>query len=107
MKYVIKISDSAFGDLEFIKNFIALDNKQKSDEYIKELFAKIDCLSSFPYLGKKASEKKIAVKDIYLLPCLKHIVVYKVYEGTKTVQLLSVVSHYQNWEKILEEKEAE
>ena len=58
MSYKIKISNSAFDDLAFIKNFIALDNEHKANEYIKKLFEKIDCLQDFPFLGKKGDENK-------------------------------------------------
>ena len=102
MSYKIKISNSAFDDLAFIKNFIALDNEHKANEYIKKLFEKIDCLQDFPFLGKKGDENKICARDIYFLPCLNHIIIYKVEKQNELIRLVRVVSHYQNWTNILE-----
>lgn len=101
MKYKIIITNSAFSDLESIKLFIAKDNLEIAKEYILKLFDRFEQLDEFPYSGLKIANSFFDYAKAYYLICVNHIAIYQVNEVAKCIYILRVLSHYQDWQNII------
>ena len=101
MTYKIIITSSAFSDLESIKLFIAKDNLEIAKQYILKIFDRFEQLETFPYSGLKIANSFFDYAKAYCLICANHVAIYQVNEHTKCVYILRVLSHYQDWENIV------
>lgn len=101
MTYNVIISDSAFKDLESIKSFISIDNINAATHYIEKIFDKLESLSTFPSRGIKIRNSLFDYARSYYLVCLNHIAIYQIYESTKTIFILRILSHFQGWKDIV------
>ena len=101
MTYKIIITSSAFSDLESIKLFIAKDNLEIAKKYILKIFDRFEQLEAFPYSGLKIANSIFGYAKAYCLICVNHAAIYRVDELKKCVYILRVLSHYQDWENIV------
>ena len=101
MTYKIIITSSAFSDLESIKLFIAKDNLEIAKQYILKIFDRFEQLETFPYSGLKIANSIFGYAKAYCLICANHVAIYQVDELEKCVYILRVLSHYQDWENIV------
>ena len=101
MTYKIIITSSAFSDLEIIKLFIAKDNLEIAKQYILKIFDRFEQLETFPYSGLKIANSIFDYAKAYCLICANHVAIYQVNELEKCVYILRVLSHYQDWENIV------
>ena len=101
MTYKIIITSSAFSDLESIKLFIAKDNLEIAKQYILKIFDRFEQLETFPYSGLKIANSIFDYAKAYCLICANHVAIYQVNELEKCVYILRVLSHYQDWENIV------
>lgn len=101
MIYKIIITNSAFSDLESVKNFIAVDNQEISTKYISKIFDRLKQLESFPYSGIKIANSFFDYAKAYYLICANHVAIYQVNELTKCIYVLRVLSHFQDWKNIV------
>ena len=101
MTYKIIITSSAFSDLESIKLFIAKDNLEIAKQYILKIFDRFEQLETFPYSGLKIANSFFDYAKAYCLICANHVAIYQVDELKKCVYILRVLSHYQDWENIV------
>ena len=101
MTYKIIITSSAFSDLESIKLFIAKDNLEIAKKYILKIFDRFEQLETFPYSGLKIANSIFDYAKAYCLICANHVAMYQVNELEKCIYILRVLSHYQDWENIV------
>lgn len=101
MTYKIIITSSAFSDLESIKFFIAKDNLEIAKQYILKIFDRFEQSETFPYSGLKIANSFFDYAKAYYLICVNHVAIYQVNELKKCVYILRVLSHYQDWENIV------
>ena len=101
MTYKIIITSSAFSDLESIKLFIAKDNLEIAKQYILKIFDRFEQLETFPYSGLKIANSIFDYARAYCLICVNYVAIYQVDELKKCVYILRVLSHYQDWENIV------
>ena len=101
MTYKIIITSSAFSDLESIKLFIAKDNLEIAKKYILKIFDRFEQLETFPCSGLKIANSIFDYAKAYCLICANHVAIYQVDELKKCVYILRVLSHYQDWENIV------
>ena len=101
MTYKIIITVSAFSDLESIKLFIAKDNLEIAKQYILKIFDRFEQLETFLYSGLKIANSFFDYAKAYCLICANHVAIYQVDELEKCVYILRVLSHYQDWENIV------
>jgi plasmid stabilization system protein ParE len=69
-------SPLAIERVETIADYIAVDNPNAADKWVKQLFSKVERLSLFPKSGRKVAEA--ARSDIREIPCAGHRVIYRV-----------------------------
>lgn len=101
MKYKIIITNSAFIDLEGIKNFIAFDNPLAATKYISKIFDRLEQLESLPYSGVKIANSIFDYAKAYYLICANHVAIYQIDEIAKCIYVLRVLSHFQDWKNIV------
>ena len=101
MKYKVIITDSAYKDLESIKSFIAIDNRDAAKDYIGKIFDRLESLSSLPRRGLKISNSLFDYAKAYYLICINHVAIYQINESIKSVYILRVLSHFQDWKNIV------
>ena len=101
MTYKIIITTSVFSNLESIKLFTSVDNQEVSTKYISKIFDKLNQLELSPYSGLKIANSSFDYAKAHYLICANHVAIYQVDELKKCVYILRVLSHYQDWENIV------
>ena len=101
MTYKIIITSSAFSDLESIKLFIAKDNLEIAKQYILKILDRFEQLETCSYSGLKIANSIFDYARAYCLICVNYVAIYQVDELKKCVYILRVLSHYQDWENIV------
>ena len=102
MTYKILLSDSAYKDLESIKNYIAIDNPSVAKKYIEQLIKRIEILETFPNnIGLSIHNPIFNYTNCFYLICSNHIVFYQINEFTESIYIIRVLSHFQEWKDII------
>ncbi len=101
MTYKVIITDSAYKDLESIKSFVAIDNRDATKDYIGKIFDRLESLSSLPQRGLKTSNSLFDYAKAYYLICINHVAIYQINESVKSVYILRVLSYFQDWKSIV------
>lgn len=101
MKYQVNISYTAFNDLENIKLYISENDINAANKYISHIFDRLESLCEMPYRGLKFSNSIFEYAKAYCLFCFNHVAIYQINEQTRTVSILRVLSHYQDWKNIV------
>ncbi len=93
--------DRALADLEEIYNWIAQDNRQSAKAVVERVYASIELLASFPYMGRLGRDESTRE---WVVPRLPYIVVYEVHEQRDEVIIAAVFHGAQDWEERLKER---
>ena len=97
MKYSIIFTEEAKDQLDNLYELISKNNPIDAKKYVKSLGDKISLLADFPYVGKRIINNRFNYCNAYYYVCEKHIVIYLINEISKCVNILTILSHYQNW----------
>lgn len=100
MKYPVVLTDSAFRDLEEIRNYIAIDNPINAKHYLQGIFDRLNSLSFFPKLGKRIENAIFVYADSLYLPVMNHVAIYQINKKANIIYVLRVLSHFQDWHVI-------
>jgi toxin ParE1/3/4 len=93
--------DRALGDLEGIYRWIAQDSPKAAKAVIERIFASIELLASFPYMGRAGREE--GTRE-WVVPRLPYVVIYEVHEERGEVIVIAVFHGAQDWETRLGER---
>lgn len=101
MTYSLLLTQSAYADLEGIKQFISLDNPDNARRYIERIFAKLETLSLFAFSGNEIHNAVLDYARCRYLPVMNHVAIYQVNETAKCVYIVRILSHFQDWRSIV------
>ena len=93
--------DRALGDLEGIHQWIAQDRPAAAKAVIERVFASVELLASFPYMGRPGREE--GTRE-WVVPRLPYIVVYEVVDERDEVVVIAVFHGARDWEAALKER---
>ena len=93
--------DRALADLEKIYNWIAQDDRQSAKAVVERVYASIELLASFPYMGRPGREESTRE---WAVPRLPYIVVYEVHEERDVIVVIAVFHGPQDWDARLKER---
>lgn len=82
----IKISETAYADLEDIENYISLDSPKIARRFIENIFERLEQLYEHPDSGRKVPEF-IKNKEIRELILNKYRIIYKILNPQEIVVL--------------------
>ena len=85
----LRINPIVAEDLKNIKEYIAEDNEEMAVKTIQEIYARIENIQQFPYMGADLAKYVI---------CGNYVVLYKI--GEEYVEIYRVVNRYQDITKI-------
>jgi toxin ParE1/3/4 len=92
--------DRALADLADIYNWIEQDNRQAARAVVDRVFASIELLGSFPYMGRAGRDE--GTRE-WVVPRLPYIVVYEVHEDHDELIVIAVFHGAQDWDAMLRE----
>ena len=101
MTYKVFLTDSAYFDIDSIKQYIALNNLEASKRYVEKIYDKLEILESFPRIGKQISNSFFDYANCLYFPVINHIVFYQINEVAKCIYILRILSHFQDWKNII------
>lgn len=101
MTYKILLTETAIKDLSNIKSFISLDNKIAAEKYIKKIIDRLELLKDYPLKGPKVQNSFFEYAQARYLICLNHVAIYQVNNFAKSINVLRVLSHFQDWKNIV------
>ncbi len=107
MKYKLFYTLAAFKDLEEIKVYSLAANPGGPLDCIQAILSKLDSLCEFPFLGNAVSNPTLQYANCRYLVCEKHVALYQVDESIGSVFILRVLSHFQDWKRILDKGQTE
>lgn len=81
-------------DLKNIKEYIAEDNEEMAVKTIQEIYARIEDLQQFPYMGADLAKRVSFWVDYKYVICGNYVVLYKT--GKEYVEIYRVVNRYQD-----------
>ena len=93
--------DRALGDLEGVHQWIAQDRPGAAKAVVERIFASVELLASFPYMGRSGREE--GTRE-WVVPRLPYIVVYEVIEERSEVVVIAVFHGARDWEAALKER---
>ena len=93
--------DLALADLEGIYHWIAEDSPQAAKAVVDRVFASIELLTSFPFMGRAGRED--GTRE-WVIPRLPYIAVYEVHDDRGEVIVIAVFHGAQDWETQLKER---
>ncbi|HYG36287.1 MAG TPA: type II toxin-antitoxin system RelE/ParE family toxin [Clostridia bacterium] len=81
-----RVSDAARADLEEIWLFIAQDNIEAADQFIRTIVSRFPRLACMPYLGRKREELAPRLRSI---PVANYVIFYRPFEdGVEIVRII-------------------
>ena len=90
----LRINPLVAEDLKNIKEYIAEDNEEMAVKTIKEIYARIENIQQFPYMGADLSKRVSFRTDCKYAISGNYVVLYKV--RTEYVEIYRVVNRYQD-----------
>ena len=81
-----------------IKEYIAEDNEEMAVKTIQEIYARIENIQQFPYMGADLAKRVSFRTDYKYVICGNYVVLYKI--GEEYVEIYRVVNRYQDITKI-------
>ena len=94
----LRINPIVAEDLKKIKEFIAEDNEEMAVKTIQEIYARIENIQQFPYMGADLAKRVSFRTDYKYVICGNYVVLYKI--GKEYVEIYRVVNRYQDITKI-------
>ena len=99
-KYVIVWSDKALKQLDEIFEFIAKDSPNSAAKVVDVLLKEVECLSTFPKLGKTDESLKFLKKDHRFLIKGNYKIVYHIMDEVNVIVINVVFDARQNPDKL-------
>lgn len=94
----LRINPIVAEDLKNIREYIAEDNEEMAVKTIQEIYARIENIQQFPYMGADLS-KRVSFKTNYKYVVWEdYVVLYKI--GKEYVEVYRVVNRWQDITKI-------
>lgn len=90
----LRINPVVAEDLKNIKEYIAEDNEEMAVKTIQEIYARIENIQQFPYMGADLSKRVSFRTDYKYVICGNYVVLYKI--GNEYVEIYRVVNRYQD-----------
>ncbi|MCI5936127.1 MAG: type II toxin-antitoxin system RelE/ParE family toxin [Lachnospiraceae bacterium] len=94
----LRINPIVAEDLKNIKEYIAEDNEDMAVKTIQEIYARIENIQQFPYMGTDLAKRVSFRADYKYVICGNYVVLYKIREDC--VEIYRVVNQYQDITKI-------
>ena len=94
----LRINPIVAEDLKNIKEYIAEDNEEMAVKTIQEIYARIENIQQFPYMGADLAKRVSFRTDYKYVICGNYVVLYKI--GKEYVGVCRVVNRYQDITKI-------
>ena len=94
----LRINPIVAEDLKNIREYIAEDNEEMAVKTIQEIYARIENIQQFPYMGADLAKRVIFWTDYKYVICGNYVVLYKI--GKEYVKIYRVVNRYQDITKI-------
>ncbi len=90
----LRINPLVAEDLKNIKEYIAEDNEEMAVKTIQEIYARIENIQQFPYMGADLS-KRVSFRTDYKYTIFgNYVVLYRI--GDEYVEIYRVVNRYQD-----------
>lgn len=96
----LRINPIVAEDLKNIREYITEDNEKLAVKTIQEIYARIENIQNFPYMGADLAKKVSFRTDYKYVICGNYVVLYKI--GKEYVKIYRVVNRYQDITKIFE-----
>ena len=93
----LRINPIVAEDLRNIKEYIAEDNEEMAVKTIQEIYARIENIQQFPYMGADLASFQTDYKYVV---CGNYVLLYKI--GKEYVEIYRVVNRYQDITKIFD-----
>jgi addiction module RelE/StbE family toxin len=90
----LRINPIAAEDLKNIKSYIAEDNEKMAVKTVQEIYARIESIQQFPYMGADLSKRVNFQTNYKYVICGNYVVLYLV--GTEYVDIYRVINRYQD-----------
>ena len=90
----LRINPVVAEDLKDIKEYIAEDNEEMAVRTIREIYAQIENIQQFPYMGSDLAKRVSFRTDYKYVVCGNYVVQYKI--GEEYVEIYRVVNRYQD-----------
>ena len=90
-----KLADYIAAD---IKEYIAEDNEEMAVKTIQEIYARIENIQQFPYMGADLAKRVSFRTDYKYVICGNYVVLYKI--GEEYVEIYRVMNRHQDITKI-------
>lgn len=81
-----------------MKEYIAEENEEMAVKTIQEIYARIEKIQQFPYMGSDLAKRVSFRTDYKYVICGNYVVLYKI--GKEYVEIYRVVNRYQDITKI-------
>ena len=94
----LRINPVVADDLKNIKEYIAEDNEKMAVKTIQEIYARIENIQQFPYMGANLSNRVSFRTNYKYVICGNYVVLYMI--GKEYVEIYRVVNRYQDITKI-------
>ena len=94
----LRINPIVAEDLKNIREYIAEDNEEMAVKTIQEIYARIENIQQFPYMGSDLAKRVSFWTDYKYVICGNYVVLYKI--GEEYVEIYRVVNRYQDITKI-------
>ena len=96
----LRINPIVAEDLKNIKEYIAEDNEEMAVKTIQEIYARIENIQQFPYMGADLATRVSFRTDYKYVICGNYVVLYKI--GNMYVEIYRVINRHQDVTKIFE-----
>ena len=91
----LRINPIVAEDLKNIKEYIAEDNEEMAVKTIQEIYARIENIQQFPYMGADLAKRVSFRTDYKYVICGNYVVLYKI--GKEYVEIYRVVNRWQDF----------
>lgn len=90
----LRINPIVAKDLKSIKEYISEDNEEMAVKTIQEIYARIENIQQFPYMGADLLKRVSFRTDYKYAVWGNYVIIYKIRE--KYVEIYRVVNRYQD-----------
>lgn len=90
----LRINPIVAEDLKSIREYIAEDNEEMAIKTIQNIYAKIEDIQQFPYMGADLAKRVSFRTEYKYAVCGNYVVLYKI--GEEYVEIFRVVNRYQD-----------
>lgn len=92
----LRINPIVVEDLQSIKNFISEDNQEAALNTIQEIYSRFENIKQFPLIGADLSKRVSFRTDLKYIIWESYIIVYRIKEKGKIVEVYRVLNQYQD-----------